>query len=309
MSLLAFEAASRHLSFTAAGTELDLTQTAISHQIKNLELQLGTKLFIRRRNELQLTPAAREYLESVREAISLLSIATGRTRGEKTNDLLTISCLPTYAIKCLLPALPEFQRAHPELTVQLYTSASFDQFNRKTYDVAIRYGSGRWPAFRADLLHGEEFFPVCSPALLDEIGPGTDTERLAKLTQIRTYFYSAYQDDWPVWLEAARIASPMFVREAFFNLQLTSQQAAVDGGGIAIGRSPLVDQDINAGRLVAPFDLRVRSASSYYIVTPTDKVKLDKVQAFREWALLRLRQKTPAGAQPGAAIANENRAL
>src|SRR4051812_19184627 len=95
MSLMAFEAASRHLSFTSAGRELDLTQTAISHQIKNLEERLGTKLFTRRRNVLQLTPAGRQYLDAVREAINVLHHATDRTRREKTTEMLTISCLPT----------------------------------------------------------------------------------------------------------------------------------------------------------------------------------------------------------------------
>ncbi|MDB5841384.1 MAG: LysR family transcriptional regulator [Herminiimonas sp.] len=290
MSLLAFEAASRHLSFTSAAQELELTQTAISHQIKNLEERLGTKLFIRRRNVLQLTPDAREYLESVREAIGLLSMATKRAKGEKTNDLLTISCLPTYAVKCLLPALPEFQRAYPEITVQLFASASFDQFKRKSHDVAIRYGTGRWPALHAERLHGEEFFPVCSPKLLNEVGAGSNIEQLARMTQIRTFFSSTYQDDWPVWLEASGIESVDFSGEAIFNLQLTSMQAAVEGVGIAIGRTPLVNPDLANGSLVAPFDLRLETASAYYVVSPADKAQLDKVRLFREWALERLHE-------------------
>lgn len=290
MSLLAFEAASRHLSFTSAAQELELTQTAISHQIKNLEERLGTKLFIRRRNELQLTPYAREYLESVREAIAMLSMATKRATGERTKEVLSISCPPTYAIKCLLPTLPSFQRAHPEIIVQLFASSSFELPKRKALDVAIRYGTGRWPAFHVDRLHGEEFFPVCSPRLLKEVGAGSMVDQLSRMTQIRTFPSSTQDDEWRLWLEAAGIKSIEFSGETIFNLHLLSIQAAADGAGIAIGRTPIVNADLAGGTLIAPFGLRLEATLAYYIVTPADKVKLDKVRAFREWALERLHE-------------------
>jgi LysR family glycine cleavage system transcriptional activator len=288
-SLLAFEAASRHLSFTRAAQELHLTQTAISHQIKTLEERLGTKLFVRRRNVLTLTPAAHEYLQSVNEAISLLSIATDRTRKGEVKTILTVTCLPTYAVKCLIPALPEFQRAHPEITLHLNTSNTFDVFERNTYDVAIRYGSGHWASMRTDRLHGEEFFPVCAPALLEEIGGFESvTDALSRMRQVRTYFYSMYQDDWPAWLEAAVQGPVEFAGEAVFHLQLTSLEAAVDGLGIAIGRTPLVNRDLASGRLVEPFNVRVPSSSAYFVTSPNSKAKLKKVELFREWAIERL---------------------
>ncbi|WP_420224253.1 transcriptional regulator GcvA [Pigmentiphaga litoralis] len=284
-SLLAFEAAARHLSFTRAAQELELTQTAISHQIKTLEDRLGTKLFVRVRNALSLTPAAREYLVSVNDAISVLSLATERTRKNKTNTVLTVTCLPTYATTCLIPALPDFQARHPDITVHLATSATFDEFERNTYDVAIRYGSGRWPSVRADLLHTEQFFPVCAPRLLEGLEGRQPVEVLKALRQVRTYFYSMYQDDWPKWLEAAGLPHAEFHGESVFHLQLTSLSAAVEGVGIAIGRTPLINRDLARGQLVEPFDVRVSSSSSYYVTSPTSKSKQDKVRAFRDWAL------------------------
>lgn len=285
-SLLAFEAAARHLSFTRAAQELDVTQTAISHQIKTLEERLDTKLFVRRRNELTLTPAAVEYLRSVNEAISMLAIASDRTRRKKANVVLAVACLPTYAVKCLIPRLPDFQRAYPEFTVHLSTSSNFDDFENNAHDVAIRYGSGRWSGMRAEHIQGEEFFPVCAPHLLDEVGrDGPIAERLKRFTRIRTYFYSLYQDDWPAWLDAAGCSSVQFAGEAVFHLQLTSLAAAVEGGGIAIGRTPLVNRDLLRGHLVEPFDLRVTSGSGYYVVSSAAKAKLRKVEQFREWAL------------------------
>jgi LysR family glycine cleavage system transcriptional activator len=288
-SLLAFDAASRHLSFTKAALELHLTQTAISHQIRTLEERLETKLFVRRRNILALTPAGQEYLRSVHEAINLLSAATDQTRKGQTKTVLTVACLPTYAVKCLIPALPEFQAAYPDITLHLATSSTFDVFSRNAYDVAVRYGSGHWGAMRADRLHGEEFFPVCAPALLDTARPsGSVADRLARMRQIRTYFYSMYQDDWPAWLEAAGHEHASFAGEAVFHLQLTSLEAAVTGMGVAIGRTPLVDADLAGGRLVEPFSLRVPSSSSYFITSPNSKAKLKRVELFRDWALARL---------------------
>src|SRR5690606_35908073 len=127
-SLLAFEAAARHLSFTDASKEMHVTQTAISHQIRNLEEQLGTRLFVRRKNALALTTAGQQYLETVRHAIDLLDSATTRTRREKATEVLTVHCLPTYATHCLIPALPEFQQANPAITLQVFTNQTFDQF-------------------------------------------------------------------------------------------------------------------------------------------------------------------------------------
>jgi acyl-coenzyme A synthetase/AMP-(fatty) acid ligase/DNA-binding transcriptional LysR family regulator len=288
-SLLAFEATARHLSFTRAAQELKLTQTAISHQIKNLEDQLGVKLFVRQRNMLKLTSAAHEYLLSVSEAINLLATATNATKRQRASTVLTIACLPTYAVRCLIPVLPQFQALHPEITVHLMTSSVFTDFDRDNYDVAIRYGSGHWNAARSDLLREEEFFPVCAPQLLQGgSGPVEGPALLANLRQIRTYFYSMYQDGWPSWLEAAGYGSVHFSGESVFHMQLTSLQAAVAGGGIAIGRTPLVDDYLASGRLVAPFSVRVTSPSSYYLTSPLGKLRLKKVEVFRQWALTKL---------------------
>ena len=295
-SLLAFESAARHLSFTRAAEELSVTQTAISHQIKALEERLEIKLFVRKRNALTLTPAANEYLRSVSEAISILAIASNTTRKKVVNTVLVIACLPAYAVHCLIPRLPDFQTKHPDITIHLSTSPHFDEFDNNTHDIAIRYGAGRWSGMRTDLLHGEEFFPVCSPALLASIGDdGSEAERLARFVRIRTYFYSLYQDDWPAWLDAAGHGRIRFNGESVFQLQLTSQAAAVEGVGLAIGRTPLVNQALAIGTLVRPFDTRVASSSSYFLTSTAAKAKLPRVAQFREWALANLTRPQDAG--------------
>lgn len=294
-TLLAFEAAARHLNFTKAAQELNLTQTAISHQIRNLERQLGVKLFVRQRNTLSLTSAAREYLDSVSAAINLVASATETTKRDKPHSSLSIVCLPTYATQCLIPALPEFQRLYPNITVHLLTSSTFSEFGRASYDIAIRYGSGKWGGSHSELLHNEEFFPVCASSLLPRDPTLSERQLLTCLPQIRTYYYSLYQDDWPAWLMAAGLSGVKFRSMSVFHMQLASLEAAVAGSGWAIGRTPLVDRYLASGAIVAPFGTRVRSESAYFLTSPSGKANLKKVQLFRQWALQRLGQQ---GKQP-----------
>lgn len=286
-TLLVFQAAARHLSFTKAGQELNLTQTAVSHQIKNLENILGVKLFVRKRNSLTLTTAAQDYLASITQAINIVSSATNNTKHSQSSTTLSIVCLPTYAVQCLIPILPEFQRLHPEISLQLRVSSDFSEFEGANYDVAIRYGSGSWQAFRSDLLHVEEFFPVCSPQLI----PGrkaSEIELLNQLPKIRTYFYSMFQDDWAAWLEAAGHTGVSFSNTSVFHMHLASLEAANAGCGLAIGRTPLVDRYLANGSIVAPFRTRAKSRSAYYLTSPAGKEELPNIKQFREWILARV---------------------
>lgn len=294
-SLQGFQAAARYMSFTRAANELGLTQTAISHQIKVLEDQLGTQLFVREKNGLTLTPAAESYLRDVSGALEQLALASENARYGTTKVTLTVACLPTYAVKCLIPHLKDFQDIHPDIVVKLSTISSFQDFGADQFDVGIRYGSGRWAGMRADLLHEEEFFPVCAPAQLEDVRSGESLmESISRWTRIRTYYYSLYQDDWPAWLNAAGYENARFSTESIFHLQLTSLAAAIEGGGIAIGRTPLVNNDLAKQKLIEPFSFRVKSSSSYYVVSSARKSEMDKVEKFREWALNRLSTSIPS---------------
>src|ERR1041385_9177390 len=164
--LRAFEAAARHLSFTQAASELNVTQTAISHQIRRLEEELGLRLFIRKNRALALTPQARDSLPGVRAAFTDLRLATDRLLRKGDDNVLTVSTLASLAAKWLLPRLTAFQEAHPGIDVRITTSTALVDFRGGDVDAAIRYGRGQWPGVRADWLMADELFPVCSPALL-----------------------------------------------------------------------------------------------------------------------------------------------
>jgi LysR family transcriptional regulator, glycine cleavage system transcriptional activator len=282
--LRAFEAAARHMSFTAAATELNVTQTAISHQIRRLEQELGVRLFVRQNRSLALTAEAREYLPGIRAAFNDLRLATDRLRRKDNDRVLTVSTLASLAAKWLLPRLSTFQRAHPDIDVRITSSTSLVDFRRDDVDAAIRYGRGQWPGLRADWLMADELFPVCSPALLKGNKPLRRPEDLAHHTLLHTS--GAYDDDWRLWLTAAGLPSDISKQPGLsFDLILMTVQAAIDGLGIALGRTTYVESDVAKGRLVVPFKFALPSDAGFYLVSPEVRSESAKLSAFRNWLL------------------------
>src|SRR6202020_3590687 len=184
--LRAFEAAARHLSFTNAAAELNVTQTAISHQIRRLEQELGVRLFVRQNRALTLTAEARDYLPGIRAAFNDLRLATDRLLRKDNDHVLTVSTLALLAAKWLLPRLSAFQEAHPGIDVRITTSTALVDFRSGDVDAAIRYGRGHWPGVRADWLTADELFPGCSPELLKGGKPLRRPEGLGHHTLLHT---------------------------------------------------------------------------------------------------------------------------
>ena len=196
--LRAFEAAARHLSFTKAAEELNVTQTAISHQIKRLEEELGLKLFIRQNRTLALTAEARDYLPGIRAAFQDLRLATERLKRKENANVLIVSTITSFAAKWLMPRLSKFQQQHPTIDVRVTTSTELADFARDGVDVGIRYGHGKWQGLRSDWLIAVELFPVRSLALLRGEHPIRTPEDLRH----HTLLYSTHdmEDDWRLWL-------------------------------------------------------------------------------------------------------------
>ena len=290
-SLRAFEAAARHMSFTRAAAELNLTQTAVSHQIRNLEEHLGLALFQRERNALLLTAAARDYLESIRAILLQLAEATDRTADRGRDEVLTLACLNTFAIKCLLPALGAFRAAAPGISLRIRTVISFDNLPRHDYDVGIRYGVGDWPGHVCQRITYDELLPVCAPDLARRLRSPAD---LAAEVCIRTISPNL-RDDWPLWLDQAGLRDLAFADELTSDFLAISLQAAVDGLGVAMGRGAVVAEDLARRRLVAPFGLRVPTRLGYHIAAPEDRASRAKVAVFTNWAMARF---TPLSGPP-----------
>ena len=278
----AFEAAARHLSFTEAARELGVTQAAISHQVRGLEDRLGLKLFVRRNRALLLSEQGQAYLPGVRHAFDALHEATDKLLQRDAKGPLTVTTTASFATKWLVPRLGAFQRAHPEIDVRITTSTNLIDFSRDDVDVGIRYGKGDWAHLHADRLLAEDIFPVCSPALLKGPKPLRKPADLKNHTLLRV---SAMTDDWQVWLTGVGVKGVDPERGIEFDLALAAIQAAIDGLGVVLGHGPLVEADMRAGRLVAPFDVSIPSNYAYYVVMPPDTMRRRKIKAFRDWLL------------------------
>jgi LysR family glycine cleavage system transcriptional activator len=300
--LRAFEAAARHLSFTKASEELNVTQTAISHQIKRLEDELGLQLFIRRNRRLLLTEAGQDYLPPVRTAFQGLHNATERLYRRDESGTLVVATMTSFAMKWLVPRLAGFQAAHPEISVRITTSNELTDFAREDVDLAIRWGRGSWPGLRVDHLVGEAVFPICSPALRD--GPPR-IEQPEDLAGVPLLHAGGRYQDWRMWLTAVGVADTVDANKGLkFEDALTAMEAAIDGQGVAIGRSSLIEREVESGRLVVPFDIALGDQGAYYIIAPEETAERPKIAAFRDWLLAATRGCADALARPGIGAAD-----
>lgn len=295
--LLALESAARHLSFTQAALELNLTQAAISHRIRTLEETLGTRLFERRRNAIELTEAGRAYLAAIRPTMKALSAATGEITDGRSRERLRLTCLSAFANKCLIPALPEFREARPDVSLRLWTINDPHEIEKIEADVSIRYGDGNWLGTVATKIGHEEIFPVCSPILLGQAGGLEKPDDLRHQTVIRTKT-NALNDHWPLWLEKAGVRDMEFADEITCDMHFASVQAAVDGLGVVLGRTAVIEGDLAAGRLVEPFRIRLLSPHAYYVVRPERSEKEARILAFEAWVLGRLGGRAPEVPHP-----------
>ena len=280
-ALRVFEAAARHLSFTRAAEELNVTQAAVSHQIKGLETHLGLKLFRRLNRALLLTDQGQAYFPPVRDALDVLAEATGRLEARDAGGTLTVSTLTSFAANWLVPRLRRFRTLCPDVDVHISTTDDVVDFGRDSVDMAVRYGGGVWRGLDAVRLMTEEVFPVCSPSLLEDGLPLLSPADLGHYTLL----HDEMREDWRMWLMAAGADHLDATRGPGFQHSNLVVQAAVAGEGVALVRSVLVADDLAAGRLVKPFDISLPAEFAYYVVCPEANAKRPKIEAFRNWLL------------------------
>ncbi|MDM0078080.1 transcriptional regulator GcvA [Variovorax sp. J2P1-59] len=299
--LRAFEVAARHLSFTRAAEELFVTPSAVSHQVKTLEENLGIALFVRDAKALSLTGAGKAYLPGVQEAFRQLIFATYQLHREQSVPALKVNLPPTFAVKWLIPRMGRFMQSHPEIDLKVSTSKHMVDFTREDFDLAVRYGRGIYPGLHAERCLQVEVFPVCSPALLS--GP----KPLAVLDDLRHHTLlhddSTYDDvsnpNWSTWLANAGVDGVDTTRGPSFWPSHLVIDAAIDGLGVALAKKSWVQQDLLKGRLVRPFpDLSLPVEFSYFIVYPQDRVSDPRIEAFMAW----VREELARDAEPASQI-------
>jgi LysR family transcriptional regulator, glycine cleavage system transcriptional activator len=285
-SLRVFEAAARHKSFRKAADELNLTASAVSHGIQTLENWLGVELFYREARGLRLTSAGATYAPFVNQALSVLAKATDQLPGRKATGTLSLSSAPTFATKILLPRLEKFTARYPDIRVTIDTSHRLVDLTLDDFDVAIRFASTEKPASNWTLLAVETLMPVCSPSLKRRLSVASDANLLSQAPLIHMTATSA---DWNHWFRASEIEVPSTIDGG---LRVDTMQMGFDaakrGLGIVLGRSPLVDDDLESGRLVPLAAQPIASGNGYWLVTsPTDFQK-PEVKLFRDWILSEL---------------------
>ncbi len=281
-SLKCFEAAGRLLSFTAAAKELNVTQAAISHQIKQIEAYLGLSLFDRYPRRLSLTESGKTLLPEVTEAFDRVSAAVGALGQDRYSSQISVRLGPSFAARWLSPRLKYFWLQYPEIDLCLFHVANAPtDFAREDIDIAVTYGNGDWPGVVADKLLGLDFFPICSPGFMHNDKPLTKLENLRYYTLLHDAGHSCWRD----WLELAGVDDLKAESGNIIDDTNVLIQAAVDGQGIALGSSAFVQDLLDSGRLVKPFDITLRNEFAYYVVCPESHLKNPAVRAFKEWLL------------------------
>jgi LysR family transcriptional regulator, glycine cleavage system transcriptional activator len=287
-ALQAFEAAARHLSFTRAAEELNVTQSAISRQVRHLEEFLGQSLFMRIRHKVVLTPSGQNYLPEIHACLDRIESATVQLLASGgTSGVLNIALLPTFGTKWLIPRLPGFTRANPGIIINFTTKTVPFDFAGEDIDAAIHFGSHAWAGAMADRLMGEEVVPVCSPRLLQGPSALRTPADLARFTLLQ---HTTRPRAWQDWLEAAGVGTINGFRGPRFEHLSMAVQAAIADLGIAVMPRFLVEEEVRTGQLVVPFDVVYRDDNAYYLVYPENRRELPKLRVFREWLIAEARK-------------------
>ncbi len=281
-ALRAFESAARHLSFTRAGAELFVTQTAISHQIKQLEAHLGRPLFRRGPRRLSLTADGEAWARELRDVFGRLADANRRLRARPAAErpVVAVSVIPSFGAGWLVPRLGRFLSRHPGIDVRISASGHLVDFAVEQVDLGIRFGHGRYPGLVVDKLGGDSLVVVCAPALRAK-------KRLSSPADLRRHvlLHDDDRDAWKRWLTAHGPSGVDPSRGTVLDDSRMLVAAAVEGQGVALARRSLAIDDLAAGRLVLPFPtiraLRVEKA--YFVVAPRRAVARPEVRAFLDW--------------------------
>lgn len=279
-SLRYFLAAARKSSLTLAAADMNVTQSAISHQISSLEEWLGAPLFVRTSKRLELTESGRQLIPDLERAFSLMERAIEKVAPR--NKPLVVTTLPSFAAKWLVPRLLSFRRLYPGIDVHLSTTSEAEDIANGAADVGVRYGPGHWQGLEAIFLAKGAFFPVCSPGFLKEHGgisnPG-DMLRLPLLGDPDTL--GRGEETWRAWAALAGVKNQDVDIVLHFDTNALMLQAALDGLGVGLSNELMCGDDLRAGRLVRLFDVTLKSNFDYYLVY---SLKGDeRITAFANW--------------------------
>ena len=281
-TLRPFEAAARLESFSRAAEELHLTHGAISRQVRALEDHVGAQLFTRHGKRVALTSQGKAFAERIRTALNEITLATEAVGSRRRENRLTVSVLPSFASRWLMPRLIRFMEKHPDIEVSVIASTALANFTTDEVDIGIRFGKGPYPTLAAEPFLEDEWFPVASPKMKTPKHPA----ELLKMRIIREDF-----DYWDEWFQKAGVKLDKPIAGGpVFNDATFSIQAATRNEGIALARNSIIGEDLERGVLKRLFPISVKTMERYWFVSPKELADLPKVRVFREWVKSELKR-------------------
>lgn len=290
-ALRAFEATARHLSFSDAAKELNVTSAAVGQLVRTLEDFLGVILFHRRtsgRHRLKLTVLGETMLPDIQVGFEYLSNGIKKVEVKNISKKLTVAISPTFATKWLLPRIENFQKAYPDIEICFDTDLKPVDFQCHGIDIAVRYGAGKWAGLVAEKLMGETIFPVCSPSFYNSNKDKLlNLKKIVELPLIHCLALDNHSGftTWDKWLNENQIK---YISHSGFKINNSAAvlQLAKDGLGIALARSVIAQDDIRTGSLIRLFpEIECRSKLDYYVVYREEYRNEPKLVAFRNWLI------------------------
>lgn len=282
-ALSVFEAASRLSSFTRAAEELGVTQAAVSRQIRLLERDFGFPLFKRLHRKVTLTDKGKALSVATGDAFNLIAESVAYLRKDASSDELTISATVAFSHFWLMPRISEFSRHYPHINLRIVTQDNMPNFERGEVDVAIRFGNGMWPDGHAEALFEDEVFPVCSPEYA-----GTE-DRIKTPADLMSYSLISNETDdpmwpgWNEWLSSFSIVVPKKTLGLRCSFYTEAIYAALNGQGVALGWTHLVEDLLRQGRLVRLTDAAIKPRGAYFVVIPTRQHSNEAASFFVSW--------------------------
>jgi LysR family transcriptional regulator, glycine cleavage system transcriptional activator len=283
-TLRVFEAAERHKSFKDAGDELGVTASAVSHRVATLEEELGTTLFVRHTRRIEVTPEGERLAAGVRRGLlEFRHAVTSINRRDGTQ--IRITGIPSHVTRWLAPRLHRFRAAHPDIELHITADLALADLRQRTFEVALRFGSGVYPGLHAEHLMGDAIFPVASPRYLAEVGPIKKPTDLLRTTRILDV--TAENDEsgtnWRTWLQYHDLPMAAFDRGMQFNGAAITLEAAAGGLGVAMARKTLVGEEIRSGRLVQVLPGEIKTNWKHYALALPETADWPPLRAFVAW--------------------------
>jgi LysR family transcriptional regulator, glycine cleavage system transcriptional activator len=284
-TLRVFEAAARLKSFKEAGDELNVTASAVSHRVAALEEELGTALFVRHTRRIEVTPEGERLAAGVRRGLSEIRRAVTSIDRREGATRIRITGIPSHVTRWLAPRLHRFRAAHPDTELHVTADLAVVDLTQRTFDVALRFGSGPYPGLHAEYLMDDAIFPVASPRYVAEVGSIEKPADILLLTRILDVTAEDDQSgtNWRTWFEHHQLPLDTVDRGIRFNGAAITLEAAAGGLGVAIARRSLAEEELRSGRLVQVLPGEIKTNWRHYALALPDMVDEPALRAFLDW--------------------------